>query len=142
MGHEVRLQIFPEDHEIVRGWLSGKQDGNNIQHCFHVFYDMRKGFRPEPFFERDDPQRQEEARSFVRLAQQYPWMLCGFCDLDRRYDRLIYLLEIAEEYELLPKSIAHAAVLGTHQVADPRVAARDFPSTGLRPKKPLQWKNA
>ena len=88
---------------------------------------MRKGFRPEPFFERDEPAIQKEACQFVRLAQEYPWLLCGHCDLDRRYDFVIYLLEVAGQNELFPAGLARAAVLGTDQVAGSACSGQGFP---------------
>ncbi len=125
MGHEVGLQIFPEDHDVVRDWLSGRHDGNSIQHCFHVFGYMRRGMQPGPFIERDAPEVRAEAQRFIQLAQQYPWLLCGFCDLDRRYDLLLYLLELmaADDQAM---EMARAAVLGTRQVAGSARSGQGF----------------
>jgi hypothetical protein len=96
---------------------------------------MRKGFRPDPFFERDEPARQQEARRFVGLAQEFPWVLFGHCDLDRRYDFLIYLLEVGEQNGLFPAGMSRAAVLGTRQVADSACAGQGFPINWTSPEE-------
>lgn len=126
MGHEVRLQIFPDDSDVARDWLSGKSDGNAIQHCFHVFGFMRRGMQPWPFIERDSPELQIEAQRFIGIAQQYPWILNGFCDLDRRYDHLIYMLELMAD-DKQQEEMARVAVLGTRQVAGSAIAGQGFP---------------
>ena len=132
MGHEVELQTFPEDHDVVQGWLTGEFDGNSIQDCFHMFSYMRRGMRPEPFFERDEQAEQDEARKFVQLAKTYPWLLGGYCDLDRRYDHLIYMLELMAENEQ-QMNLARAAVLGTEQVAGSACAGQGFPINWTSP---------
>ncbi len=130
MGHEVRLQTVPLDHPLVREWFeptSGHDPGEEIQNMFFRFGEMRRGMNPESFLANDTPASQVKKRKVVSLAQQYPWLLCGFVDLDRKYDYVIWMLERWCANEEGCEALARAAVLGSQQIAGSATASQGRP---------------
>lgn len=127
MGHEAKLQAVPIDHPFVREWLSASADpGEQIQQMFFRFGEMRRGMNPEPFFALDAPEYQAYQRRILAMAQQYPWLVAGFIDLDRQYDYVIYMLELGAENDR-DIELARATVIGFEQIAGMATASQGRP---------------
>lgn len=124
MGHEAKLQSVPIDHPLVQSWLGASEDpGEQIQQMFFRLGEMRRGMNPAPFFASAPVDYQQYQQRIMALAQQYPWIVAGFIDLDRIYDYVIYMLECWSEGPG-EWGLAAGAVLGFQQVAGRATASQ------------------
>ena len=129
MGRETVLQGVPGTWPLLQKVRSGESDIQTVFCYLSWLRRKNRGTAREAYFSQDDDQeRIDLLLATLDLIDSTPDLLWQYCDLDRRFEVLLYLMNEATQCER-QRGLFRASICGDSQIHPDACGTQGYPIT-------------